>query len=123
MKTNIKKATLISSLLTLCVISLPAFSGNWSFLKNSPVESFDDDDWSLLKKTAREALENGENGIAVTWVNQKTGHSGTITPLTTKDHNGSTCRKTKFFNSANEMTGSAVFYLCKQDDETWKVVN
>lgn len=116
-----KKAVLLSSVLILSSISFPAVSGNWSWLDNSPIEAFTDSDWAMLKQTAREALDNGKDGETALWVNHDTGFSGSITPLNTFDNNGLPCRKTKFFNSADSMTGSSTFRLCKQDDGKWKI--
>ena len=107
--------------LTLSVVSFPTMAANWNWLKNSPAEAFTDSDWAMLKQTGREALEKGDNGTTALWLNHDTGHSGSITPLTKTDNNGLPCRKTKFFNSANGMTGSATFRLCKQPDGTWKI--
>ena len=116
-----KKITLLSSALILTAVSLPASSANWLWLKNSPIEAFTDGDWAMLKKTGINALENSADGVTALWVNHDSGHSGSITPLNTTDRNGLPCRNTKFFNSANNMTGSAEFVLCKQKDGTWKI--
>ncbi len=120
---NINKTAITLSFITLTLVSSPALSGSWNWLENSPAEAFTDSDWAMLKQTARATLEHGEDGNTATWVNQDTGHSGSITPLSTFDNNGMLCRKAKFFNSADKMTGSSIFRLCKQEDGKWKVTN
>lgn len=108
-------------MLALTLASFPTLSSNWSWLESSPIEAFTDSDWVKLKESAREVLNNGNDGDTATWINEDTGYSGSITPLNTIVNNGMTCRKTKFFNSANGMTGSSKFLLCKQEDGKWKV--
>lgn len=120
-KKFVKGLKLSTSIIILSTISLPALSANWYWLKDTPLEAFTDSDWTMLKQTGTDVLENGADKTTVLWVNEETGHSGTITPLMTKEINGLTCRKTKFFNSADDKTGSASFKVCKQADGEWKI--
>ena len=116
-----KRIALISSALALALASFSALSGNWGWLKNTPVEAFTDSDWVMLKETAKKALDSGKDGETILWVNHDTGHSGSITPLNTVDRNALPYRNTKFFNSADGRTCSSKTLLCKQQDGKWKI--
>ena len=111
--------------ITLLIFScfLPGLSnaGAWSWMGESPVSHFTPEDKQIMRKTARDALDNGADGIKIGWENPETGHSGSVKPISTSKKDGQTCRKTRFFNSAEGLTAIQIHRLCKQKDGTWKI--
>ena len=57
-----------------------AIAQNVFFLEGGPMEDMDAEDIQLLTKNYREALEKLPDGHTNSWLNSKTGHSGTATP-------------------------------------------
>ena len=119
--TQIQKTILRIILITLTVFSLPAYSANWFWLSESPISRFTDSDWTMLRSTATDALNNADNGTRIVWVNSETGHSGAVTPINKTEKNGIPCRKVKFFSSAEGLTNTSIHFLCKQKDGEWKL--
>lgn len=107
-----KIVVLVFSLVAVC-FSLPAFSINLSFLHNSPVEKYNQDDWNLFNTTSDQVLNSYPDNKKATWKNPKTGHSGFFEVVSTAKKNGLTCRNLKIFNSAGGMTDQYVFTFCK----------
>jgi len=110
--------SILAVLLTTPAVSM---AGAWDWMKQSPVSHFTPEDKKIMRTTARDSLENGKDGVKVGWENPETGHSGSVKPLNTSKKNDMTCRKTRFFNSAEGLTSIQVHRLCKQADGTWKI--
>lgn len=91
------------------------------WLDRSPVESFTEQDWALLRSAVRQALDDGDQGETFGWHNETSGASGTITVLEDSEHEGMKCRRAKFFNSAGGFTGTGHHRLCKTADGTWRI--
>lgn len=115
--------TITASLITLSSftsIQINATELNLSFTDESALTHFSDNDWTKLKATAVEALDNSPDGSHHFWQNDETGHSGTITIISTNEQKDIVCREAKFVNSAESLTSSTAAILCKEDGE-WKV--
>lgn len=95
--------------------------GDLQWLKNAPVRSFTDADWSLLKATAEDALNNAEDGQAVEWSNPDSKNHGSVTPVTTKTIDGRTCRDLLIRNYAGNLEGGGTYEYCQQPDGSWGV--
>jgi surface antigen len=108
-------------ILLSCLVSTPAFSMDWSFLKDAPASHFSDGDFQMMTIAAHEALENEPDGAVHAWRNLATGDRGSLTLLSTNQVQGKTCRKVKIWNSAADQTAESVFTFCKQNDGSWKV--
>ncbi len=117
-----KVAILASVALTTMLVSTPALSaGQFGWLENSPVSHFTDDDWARLRETARNTLNNAEDGTKAEWSNPSTGAEGSVQVLNTYEEDGRTCRRTKFYNSAGGLTGGGVYPLCQVEGGSWKI--
>jgi surface antigen len=90
-------------------------------MEQSPVSHFTPEDKQIMRKTARDALDNVKDGTKIGWENPETGHSGSVKPINTIEKDGTTCRKTRFFNSAEGLTAIQIHRLCRQKDGTWKI--
>lgn len=94
---------------------------NLRFLQNTPISKFKGADTELLTKALNQALDNGEDGTPVTWKNNDTGSSGSITP--SKDPEGrSNCRKALVKNRHQKLYNATEAVFCKANDK-WKLVS
>ena len=94
---------------------------NLRFLQDTPISKFKGADTELLTEALNQALDNGEDGIPVTWQNSDTGSSGSITP--SKDPEGrSNCRKAHVENRHQKLFNATEVVFCKAYDK-WKLVS
>jgi len=117
--------TTIATLLTCTVlVSTPviALELNLNLEDNSALSRLTDTDWALLKSTAKDALNNSEDGNSHVWKNPETSNAGVITILSTDESNGIFCRNTRFINTAKDLTSTTFVNLCKQEG-TWEEVS
>jgi surface antigen len=111
-------------LLAAALATLPAAAsaaGQFGWLRASPLSVFTEVDWEMLRKNARGTLDESPDGTTSSWENPDTGHSGSVTVLSTYEEDGRRCRKAKFTNEARGMTGIQTHRLCKVADGTWKI--
>jgi len=103
--------------------STPAFAMSWTFLDNSAVQKFNDEDWKLFSEAGKRALEETPDGQTVAWENPATSSKGQITPMSTTEKDGLRCRKVNIANSAGGFSGESVFTFCKDPDSgAWKAI-
>ena len=105
----------------LAAVPLATQAQPFRWLDTSPIRAFTDDDWTVMRAAAREALDAAEEGETVGWQNEATGASGTITLREASEHDGLKCRRAKFFNSAEGLTGTSIHRLCRIADGSWRV--
>lgn len=99
----------------------PAVAQGWQWLQNSPLEYFNDKDWDLMRGTTNELLDSQPDGSARMWDNPDTGNKGQVTVLSSGEHDGMKCRRTRFHLEAkNGLTSSGLYRMCKMPDGTWK---
>lgn len=116
------QSILVMPLLTfLCVFPAVSMAGAWSWLEASPVSHFTPEDKQMMRKTARDALDNAKDGTEIAWKNPQTGHSGSVMPISKIKRDDLACRKTRFTNNAEGLTSIQLHLLCKQADGTWKI--
>lgn len=113
----------LTSALSIALFMLPAsvFAAGWQWLESSPASHFNAEDKKIMRSTTAKVLNEGKDGVKIGWENPETGHSGSIMPMDTVTQNGLTCRKTRFFNSAEGLSSTQVHRLCKQTDGSWKL--
>lgn len=114
-------AVFAAVLTTLTMPALEAQARAWSWAKRLPVNHYSPEDIEIVKQTMSETLEHGVDGQAGDWSNADTGHSGSITPLSTTEQDGKRCRHTRFSSFTQEGEHVSEFYLCKQPDGRWAV--
>lgn len=101
-----------------------AQASNLRFLEFSSTALFDDDDWNHLPEAARDALENNDDGAERVWENPETGNNGRIVPVRTYEDFGTTCRRLRITNNAEDRTATSMVNLCRDvEEDKWKVVN
>ena len=91
------------------------------WLRNSPVAAFTDEDFDVLRAATRDAMEEGKEGQTFGWYNEVTGASGAITLREDSELDGMRCRRAKFYNSADGVTGTSIHRLCRTADGSWRV--
>jgi len=83
---------------TACALAAPgAAAQNWvTLLKNTPAESFDDEDLRLFLDTARKALDGGApENQPLGWENPKSRNRGEITVLRSFEWKGRSCKEVR----------------------------
>lgn len=91
------------------------------FLQATPITEFKKIDIDLLIKALNQALDNGVDGVPVTWENPSAGNSGSITPA--KDPQGRHgCRKARVENRHQTLHNATDAVFCKVDGK-WKALS
>jgi len=93
----------------------------YSFLKNSPIESFTKEDISMMMDNVYKALDTKKDGEKLAWQNEKTGNSGLANPLSTFKQDGLKCRNLRIINRSKKQIVESKYDLCKVEDGSWKV--
>ncbi|MDJ0949855.1 MAG: RT0821/Lpp0805 family surface protein [Alphaproteobacteria bacterium] len=83
----------------------------------------DKEDIELLRKAARNALDNLENGKRADWSNPKTGSHGLVVPTSRYESQGLPCRELHLFVTPRGKGGARHFRLpmCKVSDGQWRI--
>jgi len=116
-----------SRLLTAAVAGLAfaapiAQAANLGFTFRGPASNMNDSDWETFRAKAREVLENGEDNRTYRWTNDESGASGSFTRNRSFEENGAPCRIVTVTLAAGPSQGSQVMTVCKQPDDTWRIV-
>jgi surface antigen len=83
----------------------------------------DDVDRMKMAQAQHESLENGRSGDQTTWTNPDTGHSGSISPLSTNQtSDGKYCREFQQEVVIGGETEQAFGTACRQPDGSWKIL-
>jgi len=108
-----------------CALFAPGAAGqNWvTLLKNTPAESFDDEDLRLFLDTARKVLDGGApENQPVSWENPKSRNRGEITALRRFESKGRACTEVRVRNESRSRKSDNRRILCKVD-ERWRLVS
>ena len=103
---------LIASL-SLGFVASSAYASNYSYLNETPVKYFDDQDWSLVNAAQQKALDRTPDNTKVSWKNPDKKHSGYFIPMHTSHDHGMTCRTLQIFMDADGLTTLVKFRYCK----------
>lgn len=103
----------------LLIPGTPAPASNLQFLRDAPVAKMTKDDLALFQSNLRAALDQNADGSTRRWENPATGASGTLTPVSTYEQDGATCRRLEIVNTVQGITGRSTFNMCRQADGTW----
>lgn len=87
---------------------------NLNLEDKSALTRLTESDWTLLKETAKEALNKSSDGSSHVWKNKETSNAGVITILTTDKSDNHFCRNTRFINTAGDLTSTTYVNLCRQ---------
>lgn len=108
-----------------CALFAPGVAAqNWvTLLKNTPAESFDDEDLRLFLDTARKVLDGGTpENQPVSWENPKSRNRGEMTVLRRFESKGRPCTEVRVRNESRSRKSDNRRILCKVD-ERWRLVS
>ena len=114
MRLYIACAAFITPILMLLSTPVKSLELDLSLPTKSALNTFTDSDWALLKTSAKTALNYHPDGNTLQWLNNETGHSGKVTPLSTSTANDRVCRNTEFVNIAGDNSSITRVNLCNQ---------
>lgn len=97
-------------------------AGEVAALKDTVIARFDDQDQQLMMGRIDAALKAPKDGEPLDWKNERTGASGTVTPLNRLNWNGLDCRLLKVVNRHRSMTGEGVYKFCEKPKGQWRLV-
>jgi surface antigen len=106
----------------LAAIAVGTLAGAWAGSEIG--KSLDKADKAYAQRTAQDALEYNKVGQAATWRNPDSGHSGTVTPVSTyRSAEGADCREfeTQIYVDGKQEKG--VGTACRQPDGSWKIAS
>lgn len=96
-------------------------AANMTFLDNSPMSRFNEQDNKMLRAAFQKAMNEGDDGATVEWKNEKTTSGGTITPIESFERKGAKCRKAKVTTEHKLLKGEGLYSFCKSSQGTWKL--
>jgi 17 kDa common-antigen outer membrane protein len=106
-------------------ITLPpllAGASNLSFLDNSLVSSFKEQDMKLLMESVDKALDSSDPRASGSWSNPKTGNSGEVMVTGQFTSTGGyTCKNLSVLNRTPKMQGKGNYILCAVPGRGWLV--
>jgi len=90
-----------------------AAADNYSFLKNTPLGAFTDEDHALMTQNVEAVVTNAQTPAKRSWQNPQTGHSGTAESLLAfSGPKGESCKRIRVINKAGSRDGKATYTLC-----------
>lgn len=105
--------------------SAPAYSGNLSFLSDTPITYMKPRDRAALNHAAQTALETKKDGESLDWNNNGTGNpvviKGTVTVDSTHKIGDQVCRKVTLVAIAKGQTQSWTPTACKKGSGVWQI--
>jgi len=113
----------LTALLTLLIAVhyAPATATVRNQMSDMPLEEFSDEDRTLFRTSLKDALEHKPDGATLDWNNPKTESSGSVTPISTFEESGMTCRTARIINRVAEKANETTFVFCRVSDGSWKI--
>lgn len=112
----------LAILITTLVLPGISRAMNWHWLNDSAIKSFTEKDWEMLGNAVDNALDHFPDHTTVEWSNPENHHSGTVQVLNTRKTDSGVCRTAVLKNQAEGKEGSSRVNLCRQPDNSWKIV-
>ena len=109
---NMLKTTLLPTLLIAGVGNAIA-STELRWLNNAPARHFTEQDWDVLMENVQRVLDETPDGETVEWANEETGAHGSLTPASTGERNGMTCRSLEMENHARNVSATSNLEYCR----------
>lgn len=103
-------------------LSMPVYASNFSFLNYTSVYYLTSDDWTIIKKTSNDVLNDTRDNVKVTWRNPQTGAYGFMIPSQANSFKGAQCRQLMMYSVAKGVSGESTYRFCLING-TWKVVD
>ena len=120
MQISLRATCAALAIITLCAED--ASAGNLSFLEDSAIAKFDDEDVRLMTENVRAVVEDSKTPAERSWKNPTSGHSGKIESLKTfVGRDGLSCKKLRITNVAGDLRSRATYAMCKSSDGDWRL--
>jgi surface antigen len=103
----------------LCLAVGTVAAAGLGFMSKGPMAKFNEADMKLLNAALAEAQKARETGTPIEWANEKTGASGTVTPMRLFEEAGRPCRDLRVVNRHKQLESSGVYTMCQQKDGRW----
>lgn len=81
----------------------------------------DERDRDMMYENSHDALDHGDDGDTYDWHNDDTGHYGSMTPTSTYQTDGETCRAFDQSVTVGDETEARTGTACQQDDGSWQI--
>ena len=106
--------------LVLALVPLASGAGNLSFLDDSVVSNFKEQDMKLLMESVDKVLDSPDPRARGNWSNAKTGNSGEVAvtgQFTSTD--GHPCKNLNVLNRTPKVQGKSAYILCQVPGRGW----
>ena len=111
-------AAVAASLALLAPIALA--QRNLSFLRDSPVSKFNDEDFRLLRAAAAQVLDGGLENVSQGWKNPKSGNWGSVQVLRVFNAtDGRDCRMLRVDNHSKTLSSTSDMSVCRHPQRGW----
>lgn len=110
--------TLVAAAWLACMDA--GIAANTSFLNDSAMSEFKDDDVMMLQSNIDQALTLPQ-GETKAWENPVTGAHGRITVLAPHSQDGRECRKLRVENHARGRSGEGDWNYCRTTEGRWEL--
>lgn len=90
-----------------------------NFLRDAPVAKMAKEDLARFHSNLRAALGQDADGRTRRWEDPATGASGTLTPVSSYEQNGTTCRRLETVDTVQGVTGHSTFNMCTRAAGAW----
>ena len=99
-----------------------AIAGNLSFLNDSAISKFDEEDMRLMSESVQAVANDDATPSQRSWKNAASGHEGSIESLKAfTGHGGLACKKLRITNVAGDLRSKAVYTMCKSNEGDWRL--
>lgn len=119
----VPRSRLLGLALLLGLFGLPgATRGATGAPPESLYRGLDEADVALARATVQDALETALSRRTRTWINETSGHSGSVRPLRTfRIADGRYCRQYREYVTSDDGRAVAVRIACRDRDGVWRV--
>ncbi|MDZ7651767.1 MAG: RT0821/Lpp0805 family surface protein [Burkholderiaceae bacterium] len=114
------RITRVALAATALVALAPVQAAGLGFMAKGPMARFNDADMKLLNDAIAQARSAKDAGTAVEWANDKTGSSGSVTPVRAFEEGGLACRDLRVVNRHKQLESAGVYAMCQRKDGTWQ---
>ena len=106
----------------LAAVAIGALAGAW--LGNEAGKSLDKADKLYAQRTTQNVLEHNQSGVAASWRNPDSGHSGSTMPTRSfQSASGQNCREFENTITVDGKSEVATGTACRSSGGTWKFVH
>jgi surface antigen len=110
----------VVGVIAVLAVAATAQASGLGFMSKGPMARFNDADMKLLNGAIEQARSAKDLGTAVEWANDKSGSSGSVTPVRAFEEGGLACRDLRVVNRHKQLESAGVYAMCQRKDGTWQ---